>query len=75
MQHSTKILSSLASFLLSTNLIAAEVASAPNGLELPENYQDWKVISQSHRLDNNTLRIITGNDAAITASRNDKTDP
>lgn len=75
MQHSTKILSSLASFLLSTHLIAAEVAPAPNGLELPENYRDWKVISQSHRLDNNTLRIIIGNDAAITAARKGKTEP
>ena len=61
--------------LISINSYAGEVKPAPNGIELPENYKDWKVISQSHRIDNNTLRIIIGNDTAIAASREGKTNP
>lgn len=61
--------------LFSHNSLASEVPPAPNGIELPENYKDWKVISQSHRIDNNTLRIILGNDAAISAARAGKTNP
>lgn len=45
------------------------------GLELPDAYKDWKVISASHRTDNNTMRIILGNDIAIKASRENQTNP
>ncbi|MCW8929872.1 MAG: cytochrome P460 family protein, partial [Gammaproteobacteria bacterium] len=61
--------------LFSMTSFAGEVKPAPNGLQLPENYKDWKVISQSHRIDNNTLRIIIGNDNAIEASRKGQTSP
>ena len=53
----------------------SEVPPAPNGIELPEGYRDWRVIGVSHRTDNNTLRIILGNDAAIEAARAGKTLP
>lgn len=53
----------------------AEVAPAPNGLVLPENYRDWRVIASSHRTDNDSLRIILGNDTAIEAARSGKTNP
>ena len=46
-----------------------------DGIELPENYKDWKVISASHRTDNKSMRIIIGNDIAIQASRLNKTNP
>jgi len=61
--------------ILSINSFAADVQPAPNGIELPDNYKDWRVISQSHRIDNNTLRIILGNDKAINAAREGKTNP
>lgn len=61
--------------LSGVNSFAGDVISAPNGIELPENYKDWKVISQSHRIDNNSLRIIIGNDIAIAASREGKINP
>ena len=61
--------------LISINSYAGGVKPAPNGIELPKNYKDWKVISQSHRIDNNTLRIIIGNDTAIEDSREGKTNP
>ena len=49
--------------------------SAPNGIELPAGYKDWRVIATSHREDNKTLRVILGNDKAINAARSGKTNP
>ncbi len=46
-----------------------------NGISLPHNYKNWKVISASHRIDNQSMRIILGNDIAIQASRNKQTNP
>ena len=54
---------------------AHAVPPAPNGIELPERYQDWRVIGVSHRTDNNTLRVILGNDQAIDAARSGQTNP
>ena len=52
-----------------------DVPPAPNGIEFPQGYQDWRVIGVSHRTDNNTLRIILGNDTAIEAARAGNTLP
>ncbi|MCB1956157.1 MAG: cytochrome P460 family protein [Rhodocyclaceae bacterium] len=49
--------------------------SAPNGIELPSGYKDWRVIAPSHREDNKTLRVILGNDVAIKAARAGDTHP
>ena len=49
--------------------------AAPTGITLPANYKDWRVIASSHRDDNNTLRVILGNDTAIEAARAGKTNP
>ena len=46
-----------------------------NGINLPDGYKDWPVISVSHRDDNNTLRAILGNDIAIKAARAGKINP
>lgn len=57
---------------------AAEEAGprpAPNGLEFPADYPDWRLISVSHRTDNNTMRAILGNDKAIEAARAGNTNP
>lgn len=51
------------------------VNPAPNGITLPEGYKDWRVISQSHRLDNKSMRIILGNDIAIDAARAKNVNP
>lgn len=57
-------------------LIAGDaVPPAPNGIELPSGYKDWRVIGSSHREDNKTLRVILGNDTAIDAARAGKTNP
>ena len=51
------------------------VKSAPNGIQLPDNYKDWRVISVSHRTDNKSLRVIIGNDIAIKAARDGNINP
>ncbi len=52
-----------------------KVLPAPNGIEMPMQYKDWRVISSSHREDNKTLRVILGNDTAIEAARSGRTKP
>lgn len=54
---------------------APTIAPAPNGLRVPDNYQDWQVIGLSHRTDNNSLRVIVGNDIAVNAARSGKIKP
>ena len=54
---------------------ADAVAPAPNGITIPSGYKDWRTIAVSHRTDNNTLRTILGNDVAIKAAREGKTNP
>ncbi len=69
-----KILVFLALFIFAGYAVAETgVLPTPNGIDLPTNYKDWKVISSSHRMDNKTLRIILGNEVAIEASRTGKT--
>lgn len=53
----------------------AEVLPAPNGIRLPADYKDWRMIAPSHRTDNNTLRVILGNDKAMQAARSGQTNP
>ncbi|MDH5444450.1 MAG: cytochrome P460 family protein [Gammaproteobacteria bacterium] len=48
---------------------------SPNGIKFPVGYQDWTVISMSHRVDNKTVRVIYGNDQAIKAIKAGKTNP
>ena len=48
---------------------------SPNGIAFPSGYQDWRVIGVSHRLDNETMRAILGNDVAIEAARAGQTKP
>jgi hypothetical protein len=46
-----------------------------NGITIPDGYKDWRIIAASHRTDNNTLRIILGNDKAVAAARNGDVKP
>ncbi len=54
---------------------AANVAPAPNGIELPADYQEWQVLAVSHRKDNDSLRVILGNDVAMSAARDGNINP
>ena len=71
------ILSIITLFLIiaGTALSEPEVAPAPNGIILPDGYKNWRLIASSHRTDNNTLRVVLGNDQAINAARNGQTNP
>ena len=64
-------------FLLAAFAMGSAIAAAPapNGITLPQGYKDWRVISVSERSDNNTLRVILGNDIAVQAARAGKTNP
>lgn len=65
----------LLSALLQTQAYADKVKPSPNGIAFPKGYQNWRVISMSHRIDNNTVRVIYGNNIAIKAARAGKTNP
>ena len=69
-----KILPALAiAFGCALSAFAAD--PAPNGISLPDGYKDWRLLSVSQRTDNNTIRAILGNDIAIKAAREGKTNP
>jgi hypothetical protein len=48
---------------------------APNGIESPADYKNWKTIGSTDRLDNGTIREILGNDIAIRAIANKQINP
>ena len=73
-----KKISLLLVLLLSTSAVFAakgKIPPAPNGIEFPADYPDWKVISVSYRTDHHSLRAILGNPIAVKAARNGKTNP
>ncbi len=54
------------------------IAGAPgpsHGIAYPEGWQNWATIAVSHRTDNKTLRTILGNEIAVKAAREGKTNP
>jgi hypothetical protein len=61
--------------LVTTAQAKDPVSLSPNGIAFPADYKDWRVIASSHREDNNTLRVILGNDTAIEAARAGTTNP
>ncbi len=65
-----------------TFLSAASLAQAgsatpgpSHGIAYPEGWQNWATIAVSHRVDNNTVRVILGNDIAVKAARSGQTNP
>lgn len=54
---------------------AHDAQPAPNGISFIPDYKDWKVISTSERLDNDTVRLILGNELAISAIENNTINP
>jgi hypothetical protein len=51
------------------------VSPAANGIEFMPEYKNWKAISTTDRLDNQTLRVILGNDTATKAIAENRTNP
>ena len=55
---------------------AADKTPAPShGVDYPDGWQNWATIAVSHRTDNNTMRVILGNDVAVKAARSGNTNP
>src|SRR5579872_2869071 len=48
---------------------------APNGIQFPSRYQNWKAISTTDRFDNGTIRVILGNDTALKAVADGRINP
>lgn len=46
-----------------------------HGIAYPTGWQNWSTIAVSHRTDNNTSRVILGNDIAVRAARAGQTNP
>lgn len=51
------------------------VQQVPNGVGYMPDYKNWEAISSTQRLDNGTMRVITGNDIAVKAIREHNTNP
>lgn len=61
---------------ITPNVLNAETISpAANGIKYPVGLKNWQVLSTSYRNDNNTQRVILGNNIAIKASRSGQTNP
>lgn len=60
-----------------TNVVIGSdnTAGSSHGIDYPQGWQDWSTIAVSHRTDNNTIRVILGNDIAIKAARSGNTNP
>lgn len=74
MHAPTKVLVSLA-LLLGMAAPVHAIDPAPNGIAYPAGWQDWSVVATSYRTDNDTIRVILGNDLAVAAARGGKTNP
>lgn len=63
-------------FAVTIEAYATDKAPAPShGIPYPDGWQNWATIAVSHRTDNNTLRVILGNDVAVKAARSGSTNP
>ncbi len=54
---------------------AADMPAPSHGIAYPDGWQDWAAISVAHRTDNDTVRLIVGNDVAVKAARTGQTNP
>ena len=59
----------------SSGLASDHSVPKSNGIAYPTGWQEWATIAVSHRNDNNTMRVILGNDVAVKAARNGQTRP
>lgn len=72
----TSLVSILPEVVLATPVpLASKVLPSLNGIEIPANYKNWKLIGSSLRNDKNSLRVILGNSVAINAINNNQTNP
>jgi len=58
-----------------SSIAQSQTVSKSHGIDYPIGWQNWSTIAVSHRTDNNTLRVILGNNIAIKASRSGDVNP
>jgi len=75
MKTRLKFLTLLFSGLAVNSYATDKAISSSHSINYPEGWQNWATIAVSHRTDNNTLRVILGNDIAVKAARSGKTSP
>ncbi len=63
------ILGCIAFLLTAGTIVAADLPVSPNSIAIYPDYMSWKVIAPSYREDKVHIRIITGNDIAVSAMR------
>lgn len=61
--------------IITTSAAAGTAPADSHGISYPEGWQNWATIAVSHRTDNNTMRVILGNDRAVKAARSGNTNP
>lgn len=54
---------------------ADNLPESSHDIPYPSGWQNWATIAVSYRMDNNTLRVILGNAAAVRAARSGETNP
>jgi hypothetical protein len=54
---------------------AGGAPNSPNGVGFVPEYKNWRAISSTDRFDNNTMRVILGNDVAIGAIAENRINP
>ena len=60
---------------LNADIPVGPVPPAPNGIAFMPDYKNWKTISATDRLDNETIRLVLGNDTAIKAIQANQINP
>ncbi|WP_259071470.1 heme-binding domain-containing protein [Mucilaginibacter sp. X4EP1] len=57
------------------SVIPTSLPTAANGVTFIPDYKNWQAISTSERFDNGTMRVIFGNDVAVTAIKENNIHP
>lgn len=70
-----KILLALLISGISTAFASEPTPEQSHDISYPKGWQNWSTIAVSHRTDNNTIRVILGNEIAVKAARSSKTNP
>ncbi|QOY55244.1 cytochrome P460 family protein [Candidatus Sulfurimonas marisnigri] len=75
MKLSSKFVPIILLIAVSNSYAGSKTVAPSHGINYPIGWQNWSTIAVSHRTDNNTSRVILGNNIAVEAARSGKTNP
>ncbi|QOY51402.1 cytochrome P460 family protein [Candidatus Sulfurimonas baltica] len=75
MKVSSKFISIILIAVATNSYATDKKVASSHGIDYPMGWQNWSTIAVSHRTDNNTSRVILGNNIAVEAARSGKTNP